>query len=283
MIGTPRLGRMSRGIWRKAMRPAKTTAAMATTTVIGRRIAARGRVIGIPLSGDARPGRPPSRWTSLSFPRLPLSRAGGGCSGSEVTRERLIQVVEEGEAPFEACLVFGVCGQHAQQELLDSSCLGTTELVVLDVDVVDDLGDAGERGVRRLDAAHEGLEGAAVLLVREVGAHHIEGQLAGTRLLRVGIDEAETRLGINEPADKPCRGDSVDLDTAARDPSAADQLAVRLRPHEPRCPGVRREPSREHSERGFGLRPPRRLEEVDTADLLEAPSGVAKPNAEGSA
>src|SRR5712692_10509798 len=45
MMGTPRLGRMSRGIWRKAMKPANTTATMATTTVMGRRIAARGKVI----------------------------------------------------------------------------------------------------------------------------------------------------------------------------------------------------------------------------------------------
>src|SRR5213594_3386908 len=46
MIGTPRFGRMSRGIWRKAMKPANRTATMATKTVMGRRIAARGRVMG---------------------------------------------------------------------------------------------------------------------------------------------------------------------------------------------------------------------------------------------
>src|SRR2546428_3390049 len=45
MMGIPRFGRMSRGIWRTAMTPASTTATMATTTVIGRRMAARGRVI----------------------------------------------------------------------------------------------------------------------------------------------------------------------------------------------------------------------------------------------
>src|SRR3989442_14862325 len=44
-MGIPRCGRMSRGIWRTAMTPASTTATMATTTVIGRRMAARGRVI----------------------------------------------------------------------------------------------------------------------------------------------------------------------------------------------------------------------------------------------
>src|SRR5438445_10404039 len=116
----------------------------------------------------------------------------------------------------------------------------------------------------------------------EVGAHHVEGQLVASRLLLVGIDEAETGLGIDEPADEPCRRNSVDLDTTARDPSAADQLPGRLRRDKPPCRGVHHEPSRELSERGFGLRPARRMKEVDTADLLEAPSGVAKPNAEGS-
>src|SRR5713226_6607350 len=45
MMGIPRFGRMSRGIWRTAMTPASTTATMATTIVMGRRMAARGRVI----------------------------------------------------------------------------------------------------------------------------------------------------------------------------------------------------------------------------------------------
>src|SRR5437870_313277 len=51
MIGMPRFGKISRGIWRNAMRPARTTATMATTTVIGRRRAARGRVKSLPLVG----------------------------------------------------------------------------------------------------------------------------------------------------------------------------------------------------------------------------------------
>ena len=63
--------------------------------------------------------------------------------------------------------------------------LRMAELAVLEIDVVDDLGDPLERRVRPIQStqrfAQQHLEGAAVALMGELGLEHVEAQLARQR------------------------------------------------------------------------------------------------------
>ena len=72
-------------------------------------------------------------------------------------------------------------------------------------------------------AANQRLERAAILLVAEVSAGHVEAKLARLPLLG-RVDEAEPRARIDEPANQPRRCDAVDLDAAARRPGSSDQI-----------------------------------------------------------
>src|ERR1700687_106466 len=80
MMGMPRLGRMSRGIRARAIVPARTTAMTTTITLIGRRMAARERVIGFhsPWGLGPVPPRP-----SLCHPDLTVLRRLGGENNAE--------------------------------------------------------------------------------------------------------------------------------------------------------------------------------------------------------
>src|SRR5689334_16405247 len=66
----------------------------------------------------------------------------------------------------------------------DPRRLGASELPVLAVDVVDDLGHGGEPRRGQPEAREQRLERAAVALVRVLAVVHVEAQLAGAR--RVG-------------------------------------------------------------------------------------------------
>ena len=94
---------------------------------------------------------------------------------------------------------------------LDARRLVAAELAVLEVDVVDDLGDRLERRIARPARAEQHLEGAAVALVRELGLEHVEAELAGLRHVALGRHELEPGLRVDEPADQPGRGDAVDV------------------------------------------------------------------------
>ena len=80
-------------------------------------------------------------------------------------------------------------------------------------------------------ALEQHLEGAAVALVRELGLEHVEADLARLRRVALARHELEARLGVDEAADQPGRGDAVDVDALRASPTSA--LADRATPSSP--------------------------------------------------
>src|SRR5262245_39693354 len=94
------------------------------------------------------------------------------------------------------------------------------ELAVLEIDVVHDLGDLAEREIPRNEALDEHFERAAVALVGELAARHVEAQLRRGRAISGG-DELELGLAVDPAADEPRARHAIDEDALARDPGAA--------------------------------------------------------------
>src|SRR6266481_7005604 len=67
-------------------------------------------------------------------------------------------------------------------------------------------------------------EAAAVALMSELGLKHIEPQFALFRNVSLGRHEFEPGSGINETADQPSAGDTVDEDTLTGHPDMALQI-----------------------------------------------------------
>ena len=91
---------------------------------------------------------------------------------------------------------------------------------------MNDFRELAERGIGRTESRNERLECAPVAFVSEVRFGHVEAQLARSRGF-TRAHEAELRLAVDEPLNKPRAGDPVDQDTPARHPGAT---AMRRRP-----------------------------------------------------
>src|SRR5262245_66178390 len=88
---------------------------------------------------------------------------------------------------------------------------------------MDDACEAHERRVRRESFVHELLERAAAPLVRVrvARARSIEADSAEVALNLfdlVGLDEEDHGVGVEEPADEPAGGRSIDVDPFSRHP-----------------------------------------------------------------
>src|SRR2546425_11896198 len=106
---------------------------------------------------------------------------------------------------------------------IDPARLVSRELAVAKVRLVDDLRETREAAIPQPGPLQEGLEGAVVADVAELGPGRIERDgLLGT-LPRVR--EHECRVGIDESLDEPGRGDAVHVGTATRDPLAPSEVA----------------------------------------------------------
>src|SRR5713101_2789503 len=132
---------------------------------------------------------------AAAFPR---ARAAARCVVG--VPQRLIQVVEESRSVGEADRVVGVPLREAFQDAFDAGDFRTAEFRVLAVDVVYHFGDGHEGRIVEPEATEQGLEGAMVALVRVLRFEHVEAELAGPRAMAVRCDEAEARLGVDEPA-----------------------------------------------------------------------------------
>src|SRR5216684_3380923 len=180
-----------------------------------------------------------------------------------MTAKRLVEVVEEGEAPIEAGLIVAVRHEHAQEKLLDAARLGVAELSILDVDVVDNLSQSRERWVFDPGPDHQRLEGAAVFLVGEVPVNHVEADLLRRHLVCPGIDEAKAGLWIQKASDEPRRRDAIHLDSPPRHPGSPDQVAMAGRRRRRR---LGQELTLEGGEGGLRLPAGRGVEEIDLPD-----------------
>src|SRR6059036_2987508 len=91
----------------------------------------------------------------------------------------------------------------AGDEMVDPGRLRQLELRVLEIDVMHDLGDRPERGIREAEPLDENLEGAAVALMRVFRFEHVEAHLTCLRLISLACDELEACVRIDESADEP--------------------------------------------------------------------------------
>src|SRR5207302_2215315 len=135
--------------------------------------------------------------------------------------ERFMQMVENLDRALDSLRVVS----NAPGQTLDHHPyprgLRAIEFRLLQIEVVHDLGDRAHALVRDAGSPHQRLQRAAILFVREIAAGHIETDLAlARRRLRV---EAEARLGVDETADEPRRGQAVDARVGARDPDFSPQ------------------------------------------------------------
>ena len=101
----------------------------------------------------------------------------------------MIELVKQDEPAFESRFVIGVRKHQADQESLQARSFGPAELGILQIDVVDDLGDLREGAIRDSRSRQQRLERAAVFFVGEVAADHVEAQLARSDVDRLGVYE----------------------------------------------------------------------------------------------
>ena len=93
-----------------------------------------------------------------------------------------VEIVENGAAALQALVVVGAGRGDAGDQAADAGRFLAAVLAVLQVDVVDDLADRGQRRIVETGLGQQHLEGAAVAVVRELALEHVEAQLARLRL-----------------------------------------------------------------------------------------------------
>jgi hypothetical protein len=86
---------------------------------------------------------------------------------SPLPLENLIEVVEHRGAALNTLNTVGGEGAYAVNQRFDAGNLGTAEFVVLEIDIVDDLGDCTQRGILKTGTLKEHLESALITFVGE--------------------------------------------------------------------------------------------------------------------
>src|SRR6202022_5008434 len=132
--------------------------------------------------------------------------------------EDFIEVIEDFTAARNPRgVVLGGCAD-AIDEGPDAGNLGAAELVVLEVDVVNDLGDRAQGGVLEASALQQHFERALVAFVGELRLEHVEAQLTFMRTVTLARYELEMRFGIDQTAAQPGAGDPICVNALACDP-----------------------------------------------------------------
>src|SRR6185437_12768156 len=175
----------------------------------------QGAATGDPLRARRSAGTSP-----LNAARDRRRRSPSGCLCASLARGKSrVQSIKHECSTIDAIEIGGLPRDEARQQSLDARCFGAVELRIFHINVVNDLGDLPERGVRlQTEPAEQGLECAAISLVRELRLEHVESQLIWCRRVSVGADEDKSRLGVDEPADQPCASNPVDKHAVAGDP-----------------------------------------------------------------
>src|SRR5437773_4624544 len=116
-----------------------------------------------------------------------------------LSAEVLVQVVEHGGPTLEPGFLIPMAHGDARDEPVDTGCLGTVELRVLEVNVVYDLRNRHEGAVVETETRQQDLEGAEVAVVRELSLEHVEAEFYCLRLVTLGRHELEAGGGVNKP------------------------------------------------------------------------------------
>src|SRR5262249_31351742 len=140
---------------------------------------------------------------------------------SALSLEILVEIVEQGSAAFETRGVVLVRHGDPGHQAIDPGGLGAFELAVLEIDVVNDLRDRAEGRFLQVETFHQHLEGAVVAFMGVFRLEHVEAQLAALWPVAFSRYELEGCTRINETADEPRAGHSINVDACARHPGAA--------------------------------------------------------------
>src|SRR5439155_2937346 len=97
-------------------------------------------------------------------------------------------------------------------------------LPVLQIDVVDDLGDGTHCRIVYRDPGAQDLEGAEIALVRELGLEHVEAELARLGTISLASDEFEPRVRVDDAPNQPGARDPIDVDALPSDPPTTTKL-----------------------------------------------------------
>src|ERR1700751_1631478 len=132
--------------------------------------------------------------------------------------EIFVEVVEDLGAARNALRIVLARDTDAFDQRSDAGDFGAAELAVLEIDVMDDLGDGAQRRVLQRAPLQQHFERAFVALVRELGLEHVEAQLAFVGAIALAGYEFEMRLGGDEAPYQPSAGDAIDVYALSRDP-----------------------------------------------------------------
>src|SRR6185369_1722737 len=213
--------------------------------------------------------------TTRAPPSIPERPPPCSCAPPRAFAAKIVGVegIEDGPAVPEPRLVLAVRPGDPGDQMLDARGLLTVELLVLQVDVVHDLGERPERLVLQGEGTEHHLEGAEVAVVRELGVEHVEAKLPRRRRVAACRNELEGGLLVDEASDEPGAGDAVDVDALAGDPRPLLRLRDRERARAPRRLArsrLRGDALLEARDEPFGGFAARRAEEVDLRDPGEA-------------
>src|SRR6185436_8276705 len=184
-----------------------------------------------------------------------------------------VEIIEKSTATLEPFLVVirGEC--DAIEHLAHALCFAPPEPLVLEVEVVHDLGEGPQCGVAQADFGEQHLEGALLAPMRVFGVGHVEAQLIALRLVTRRSDELEARRRVDELPDEPRARDAIDVHTASGDPAFAAQF---LESSQRRCGAFGstlfslHETAFQLGERGLGSRAAIGAEEIELGDLPES-------------
>src|SRR5215472_11029291 len=101
----------------------------------------------------------------------------GAALSIRLAAEDSVKIVEDRRAARDPIVVVVRLGADAMNESLDAAGFLASELLVLEIDVVDDLRDGLQRLILEPGTREQDLEAAAVALMRELRIEHVEAQL----------------------------------------------------------------------------------------------------------
>src|SRR4051812_43626555 len=102
-------------------------------------------------------------------------------------------------------------GADAVDERPHAGRLLASELIVLEIDLMDDFRNSPERRIVQPGMRQEHLEAAIVPFMGEFGIEHVKAQFILGRDIVSRQDEFERCLSIEEAAYQPGAGDAVDM------------------------------------------------------------------------
>ena len=117
-------------------------------------------------------------------------------------------------------VIVGMRELQAVDHMTNSRRLGSAEPIVLQIEIMNDRGNPGNGRLVNLEDTTQRFERAAVSLVAELDAEHIEWETIVRSGVAIG-GESEPRLRIDEPANEPCRCHAIHTGAWSSNPQSS--------------------------------------------------------------